>query len=85
MRRKPHAPIPLKIYASSHGCDWHGLPKALKNQLKDQRRFAPPVFNAKGGRKIAEDIVQKIIFDMNSGKALPQCIWLILGKCHFII
>ena len=66
MSKKFPNPIFVKVWSSSHGCPWHGLPKALNDCMKEHPKFAPPVFDAESGRKITDDVVASIKTDMSS-------------------
>ena len=66
MSKKFPNPIFVKIWSSSHGCPWHGLPQALNDQMKEHPKFQPPRFDAVSGRRICDDVVASIKTDMNS-------------------
>ena len=66
MSKKFPDPIFVKVWASSHGCPWHGLPKALNDKMKEHPKFQSPSYDAVSGRKINDDVVASIKSDMNS-------------------
>ena len=78
MRRTPLPPIFLKVWASSHGQPWHGLPNALRKTLENENRFLTPEFNAVSGQRINEDVVAVIKNDMDS-RSVRQIHIIIMG------
>ena len=76
--------ISVKLWADSHGTDYHHLPAILLSLFRGTNfsRFSAPEIDALGGRKITPNIVGKIIGDMNlrSGSGQPQVHVVFLGS-----
>ena len=64
--KNKYPPIFLKLWCSSHGKPWHGLPEALSKSMHDVGRFSEPIFDSVSGREINDEVVALIRTDMSS-------------------
>ena len=75
MKIKPY------LHTSSHGLKHRHLPYALKNASRgNDRKFFPIIIDAKGNRKLDNEIISKIVQCANSNAGDPQVHVVLLGK-----
>lgn len=75
-------PIIFKVYASSHGKECHHLPSELRKLFSLQKRFTLPIIDIVQGKRISQEVVERIKEDAERSVAEGdrQLILLILGS-----